>query len=40
MDRVTLHTSRYVVGALLLAALLRLLTRRPDPGPPATPPPR
>jgi hypothetical protein len=31
MNRVTLHASRYVVGALLLAALTRLLTRRPAP---------
>ncbi|MEU4164076.1 hypothetical protein [Actinoplanes sp. NPDC026670] len=29
MNRVTLHASRYVVGAILLAAITRLLTRRP-----------
>jgi hypothetical protein len=41
MNRVTLHASRYVIGALLLAAITRLLTRRsgpargpdPEPGP-------
>jgi hypothetical protein len=38
MNRVTLHASRYVVGALLIAAISRLLTRRsaratgPEPG--------
>jgi hypothetical protein len=34
MDRRTLHTSRYVLGTLLLAAIIRLLTRRPAPEPP------
>jgi hypothetical protein len=31
MNRVTLHASRYVVGALLLAAIARWLTRRSAP---------